>query len=189
MFCKRNRVRSGIVRVGRGRKFASIAHPELIFDDVVAYAREGGPFAVRYRLDRAPFVHLALADLAGEAVGGNARERLPAHVAVRRPRVRGRVPVVVTREEVLVLVTLNFGSDVAVVFRTDGFQRGHPLVHFPFSVRGEDNPPERRDYLEAVVRVLGSDRAETDIGQFYFVEQQRLQTETERIDFLTAKLF
>lgn len=67
-------------------------YPIGVLDDVLPNRCQGGPFAVIDCLGGAPLVHLALADLAGEAVAGDAAERLPAHVAVRGASVGSGIP-------------------------------------------------------------------------------------------------
>lgn len=57
-------------------------YPFFIFDDVLAYRGQGGPFAVIDGLNGASFVGLELAHFARETVRRDARQGLAAHVAI-----------------------------------------------------------------------------------------------------------
>lgn len=69
-----------------------LTYPIAVLDDVLADAGERCPFAVGYCFGGAALMHLAFAHLAGQPVGGDAGQCLPAHVAVRRAGVGCGIP-------------------------------------------------------------------------------------------------
>lgn len=66
-----------------------------LLDNVLADGGQRCPLAVGNRLSRTTLVHLALAHLAAESVRRDPGERIPAHIAVRGTRMRGRIPMMV----------------------------------------------------------------------------------------------
>jgi len=116
-----------------------------LLDDVLANTGQRCPLAVGDRLGRAPLVHLALAHLAAESVGGDPGEGVPAHIAVGGAGVGGGVPVVVVRQYVVLLD--QEAVPTRPLRRRRRLQAAQPVLHFAAGLGAKHQRSSGCDYL------------------------------------------
>jgi len=96
-------------------------------------------------------VHLALAHLAAESVGGDAGEGVPAHIAVGGAGVGGGVPVVVVGQDVVLLDKK--AVTTRPLRRRRRFKAAQPILHFAAGLGAEHQRTSGCDYLWVIKKI------------------------------------